>query len=335
MTKESGTPGSHTESPLTVAQARQRWPREAIREHLLPQPPHAKKQRVTYQQTAATSAKLGLHNHARPGLPKLGDITVEPEGGRYRPDQLKARGQRVNPLTVYPPDGRHVFHDTTYPWRCCGRVVTARGQGAGALVGPRHLLTVSHVVNWTANGAGWLLFQPDYYNGNVFSAANAQLIYSYEKITSSSEGEYDIAEDYVVCVLDQRLGDQLGWLGTKTYSDDWDGGNYWSHVGYPGDVGGGIFPARETWFSIANSWHPGFFEAGSGLDIETFASTNHGDSGGPVFGYWNDGPYIVGVVSAEGSLDGVITDPSTRTGNWIAGGSPMPDLVNQARSDHP
>ncbi len=153
-----------------------------------------------------------------------------------------------------------------------------------------------------------------------------------------------MAEDYVVVVLQDRLGDQLGWLGTTTYTSDWNGGSYWNHVGYSGDVGGGTRPAWELWFSIANSWQPGFFETGSGQDIETFASLNHGDSGGPVFGWWGDGgpyggdnagPYIVAVVSAEGTLDPVVTDWSSRTGNWLAGGSEMPDLLNQARGDYP
>ena len=81
-----------------------------------------------------------------------------------------------------------------------------------------------------------------------------------------------------------------------------------------------------------------------GPNIETFASLNHGDSGGPVFGWWPDGgpyggdpagPYIVAVVSGEGTMDPVITDPGPRTGNWPAGGSEMPDLVNQALNDYP
>jgi hypothetical protein len=54
-----------------------------------------------------------------------------------------------------------------------------------------------------------------------------------------------------------------------------------------------------------------------------------------VFGFWSDGPYVVGVVSAEGTLDPVITDPQSRAANWVGGGPELPDLVNQARSEHP
>lgn len=332
--------------PLTRLQAERRWSRDAIREFAFPQPPHAESRAVRRERPpshgpAEAEGDRG-HHVSGPGMPAAGDVTVVPETV-LPPRRFRAAGRDVEPLFVYPPDGRHVFKDTTYPWRACGRVTTSRGEGAGALVGPRHILTASHVVAWNSSDAGWLLFQPDYYDGDVFPSSYAQVTYYYEKLGTPG-GEYDVAEDYVVCVLRERLGEELGWLGTTTYADNWDGGSYWSHVGYPDDVGGGTRPAWELWFSIANSWHPGFFEEGAGLDIETFASLNHGDSGGPIFGWWKDGgphggtpagPYIVAVVSSQGTLDPVITDWQLRTGNWLAGGSELPDLVNQARQDYP
>lgn len=328
--------------PLTRLRAQAHWPREAIRSFAFPQPPRAKQHLVARRRTENASGERSRKHISAPNIPASGDITATPDLLLPR-RRFQARGKSLNPLFVYPPDGRSVFNDTSYPWRCCGRVTTNAGQGAGALVGPRHLLTASHVIGWTANDAGWLQFAPDYFDGEVFPSSWGQTVYSYEKI-SNADGEYDVAEDYVVVVLQDRLGDQLSWLGVTTYDDDWDGGSYWSHVGYPDDVGGGTRPAWEQWFSIANSWSPGFFESGSGLDIETYASLNHGDSGGPIFGWWGDGgpyggnpagPYIVAVVSSEGTLEPVITDPVNRTANWLAGGSEMPDLVNQARGDFP
>jgi hypothetical protein len=41
-------------------------------------------------------------------------------------------GRPVNPLFIFPPDNRRVFSDTTYPWRVCGRVVTAVATPADA-----------------------------------------------------------------------------------------------------------------------------------------------------------------------------------------------------------
>jgi V8-like Glu-specific endopeptidase len=330
----------HKHEPLTKLQAQRRWPREAIKNFAFPQPPRAKSYVVPRPKPDHTGAE---HRHVSlPGLPATGDITVVPEVVLPR-RRIRAGGNVVEPLFIYPPDGRQVFNDTTYPWRACGRVTTNTTSGAGALVGPRHLLTASHVVSWTSPDAGWLLFQPDYNNGDVFPSSYSTGVYSYEHVVGSPSGESALAEDYVVCILEDRLGDQLGWLGTTTYSGDWNNGSYFNHVGYPTDVGGGTQPAWELWFSIANSWHPGFFESGHGFDIETFASLTPGDSGGPVFGWWNEGPYgsepagpyIVAVVSSQGTLGPIVTDWSNRTANWLAGGSELPDLVNQAISAFP
>lgn len=43
-----------------------------------------------------------------------------------------------------------------------------------------------------------------------------------------------------------------------------------------------------------------------------------------VFGSWDDGPYVVGVVSGESSSE-----------NFVAGGSALTGLVRRARNEHP
>ena len=43
--------------------------------------------------------------------------------------------------------------------RTVGRVWTAAGSGTGCSIGPRLVLTASHVVNWLdGGGAGWIKF---------------------------------------------------------------------------------------------------------------------------------------------------------------------------------
>jgi V8-like Glu-specific endopeptidase len=71
------------------------------------------------------------------------------------------------PSNVFSPDDRYTFADTAFPWSTCGRVDTAAGFGSGVMIGPRHLLTASHVVNWGPNNtAGWLKFTPLFFDGN-------------------------------------------------------------------------------------------------------------------------------------------------------------------------
>ena len=84
-------------------------------------------------------AKLAVQPHVR-RIPKL--------------PQMKFGKLRYDPTTIFAPDGRRAYYDTTYPWRCLVRIVTPRGwSGSGVLIGPRHVLTASHSVDWTP---GWM-----------------------------------------------------------------------------------------------------------------------------------------------------------------------------------
>ena len=133
--------------------------------------------------------------------------------------RLVHRGAEVDPLIIFPPDGRRVYNDPTYPWRCVGRI-TSNGppRGSGVLIGPRHVLTASHVINWSNPGCTFRAHQFD--NSNLGSSF-ATSIWHYEKL--SDVDSENVEEDYVVIVLNSKLGDQLGFLGAKEYDDDWDG----------------------------------------------------------------------------------------------------------------
>ena len=85
-------------------------------------------------------------------------------------------------------------------------------------MGPRHVMTASHVVNWGPNNtAGWLKFTPMYLDGDEpFGSAYATTIYWWNKADGSDGiNSVEVAFDYVMCVLTTRLGDITGWMGSR------------------------------------------------------------------------------------------------------------------------
>lgn len=115
--------------------------------------------------------------------------------------------------TVFPPDDRIVFCDTSYPWSACGRVDSANGEfGSGVMVGPRHLLTVSHLIQWNDDGtAGWVHFIPAYCApSEPFGEAWAIKTYFKYKVIGPIIDSTEQMFDYVVCVLDHDIGNKRG-----------------------------------------------------------------------------------------------------------------------------
>ncbi|MHC4171710.1 MAG: trypsin-like serine peptidase [Planctomycetota bacterium] len=237
-----------------------------------------------------------------------------------------ARGERerTRATTIFPPEDRYTFSDTSFPWCTIGRVDTAGGQASGVLVGPRHLLTVSHAMVWNpGNSCGWVRFRPSYFDGSApFGDAWAIRWYAYRKVIGPWLSRAESREDYVVLVLDRRIGDICGWMGSRTYSDSWDGSTYWRHIGYPGDLAAGQRPSYERDIALD----------GEGSDSNSHKRAWHkgdvwpGQSGGPFFAWWSgeSWPRAIAVQSGEQS-----------TNNLAAAGSRMVNCIIAARNDFP
>jgi V8-like Glu-specific endopeptidase len=237
---------------------------------------------------------------------------------------LKGKRERTRATTIFPPEDRYTFSDTSSPWCTIGRVDTAGGYASGVLVGPRHLLTVSHAMVWNPdNSCGWVRFRPSYFDGSApFGDAWAIRWYAYRKVYGPLLSRAESREDYVVLVLDRRIGDICGWMGSRTYSDSWDGGTYWRHIGYPGDLAAGQRPSYERDIALD----------GEGSDSDSHKRAWHkgdvwpGQSGGPFFAWWSgeSWPRTVAVQSGEIS-----------TNNLAAAGSRMVNCIISARNDFP
>jgi hypothetical protein len=87
--------------------------------------------------------------------------------------------------------------------------------------------------------------------------------------------------------LDRRLRDITGWMGSREYLADWNGGSYWAHVGYPGDMGVGV----RSIFHGDGIMDSTISESTSGRNSFRIMHRNDylgGQSGGPAFGWWNN-----------------------------------------------
>ena len=232
----------------------------------------------------------------------------------------------------YPP--RMVYYPSGYPWGCIGRIFVwsdARQAnwswyGAAALIGPRAILSAGHIVPW-GSGTNWKAqFVAGYYDGSSASGPGGQ-----SWVTNAhgyDPGGQVVAHDMAVMRLQDPLGTWLGYLGTKAYADNWEGGNYWSLVGYPSAVN-----------SERPSWQGGIAvldddEDGDAQELEHHGDDTGGDSGGPFFGTWDDGPYAIGTVSGYEQVSGFL-GIGDEDNNIVAGGPALNAIVHYARDNWP
>ncbi|WP_162916766.1 trypsin-like serine peptidase [Dongia deserti] len=322
---------SHVENvfPMNPEELRRR-PREAAREEvprelqgLISSVPPSKS--VRFVERAAPSEAVAQTDSYRPAW----------IAGAFAPQRLRLpeppvvthRGHRLTPAIdchFYGSDDRRIYNDTSYPWGCVCRITNANGRmGSGALIGPRHILTASHVVAWNTDVAEKIEV---HFAGNAAQATVFDtLAYAYTQI-QGDPGASTVDEDYAVLVINERLGDRFGWLGTKVYSSSWDDLSVWFNMGYAVNPGTS-FPL----FQMGKSMDEDEFDYGSGRAMTTNADICRIQSGSPMFGFWENDPgaYAVAVVSAIGQVF------ASGLENWCSGGSDLSRLVNQARNENP
>ncbi|MGH7499478.1 MAG: trypsin-like serine peptidase [Gemmatimonadales bacterium] len=267
--------------------------------------------------------------------PSWADATYAPKiisRDRFRA-MRRINGRPVNPLYVFGPDDRWSFRDASWPWGLVGKVFTSSGwTGSAALIGDRIIATAGHVVPWDDN-PWWMRFVPGFYDGASLYGAGV------ESYVSDARG-YDVngdvtGYDWAVCRLYEPLGSSLGYFGYNGYDDDWEDDPYWSIIGYPGAVAGGQRPSFQG--SITSFDSDG--DSNGGLEIETRGDLTPGNSGGPMFGWWNGDPRLIGVVSGEEEEWSPGFWPwewaDTERGNVVAGGSGFTNMMAWGRTNWP
>jgi V8-like Glu-specific endopeptidase len=287
-------------------------------------------------------ARPGLSLERHPSSKFLNEVTDSVSFTSHRPEWIDAlpmprlvvekaaqmlrrfNGTRTEPLWVYD-NARHAFRDSSWPWGLVGRIFNNQGfNGSGALIGDRLVITAGHMVPWSSQ-SWWMRFVPAYFNGSSLFGAGVESYVSDARGYNTGGTGYD----WAILRLYEPLGSSLGYFGYNSYSTDWNNLPVWSNIGYPGDIDNAEEPAFQKGFTINDT--DGDSNGGEELETEN-CDLNHGNSGGPMFAWWNNGtdPRIVGVVSSQ-----EIDPGSSIHDNVFAGGDGFVNLCAWGRSNWP
>lgn len=282
------------------------------------------KRREAYPDSAApqqdaTCASLDLALLEEDPATKALDAFVPPEAalrpvspqliGDPPPPLRRFSGKEVSPAAACPaqhlttwliggPDNRTVFRDTAAPWAWVGQIRNdGTGRASACLVGKNIILTAAHAITpYYAPGQPMkpgIAFWPAMYDNSsaLGPTWSANVINAAAWKVNAVVG-YDMA----ICKLDRPLGQWLGHFGADVYSDDWEDQARFTHVGYPFDRGDWTRPCFQMGISVGDDDSDEF----DTLEIETNADIASGQSGGPLWGYFDGGnPRVIGTLSGN------------------------------------
>lgn len=218
--------------------------------------------------------------------------------------------------TIINGESRSLVYPDTFPYTAvcklyCYWQQTAGGswlydsEATGYLIGRSTLMTSGHVGPRT-DGAGWMIkVIPACWNGQSLYGAGA---ISYVQTYSSWNS--DSGSDIKICRLFDALGDRVGSFGYRGYSSSWEDGEYWTMAGFPYDINL-TYMSHETGIAVRDDDDGDDITVdGHSYDttqVESDADEASGVSGAPLWGWWDDGPYAIGVhhgVERDGTVSG-------------------------------
>ena len=287
---------------------------------------------VTTQDVEAQVTALKLDDAGGGGTSYIPDWTpvaptpmLAPE--KVYPQIVRRNGARVRPEWVIDSDARSPYYPNAYPFSVVGRIFVWADAatpnwswwGTASLLGVRTILTASHVVPW-GSGNWKALFVPAFYDGaSIHGTWAASWVTNAQGYSSHSQGD-----DMAVMRLDVPLGNNLGWFGFRTYNPGWEDQSVWTLPGYPWDKDSGNRPWLHLNFPIIDDDNDG-----AGVELEYQADTEGGQSGAPVFAWFNGSADVVGTHSGGENNFG---EPRQ---NVAAGGNALTNLLHWARNTWP
>ncbi|KAK2750365.1 hypothetical protein FQN57_003845 [Myotisia sp. PD_48] len=282
---------------------------------LIPQPrdegscpvpfPRLESQRLTEDDGWGTGAAfwnfLSIEDEKSGGTPAFSAKGVH-SGQAFLFNHTSLQNNSADILSLESAD-LHSFHryrvidSTVYPWNTIGRIFFQRFKGdkggwcTGTLVGRSTMLTASHCFPWGYGSYRWMRFIPGYGYGNQSEPFGGSHVSQCRGIRNTHNVT---GVDYVICQLCEPLGDTVGWMGTRWWDND---SKYlhrpWFSSGYPVNTGHGQVQIFLTNLTLDNV--DPHRDLGVELESQVFASP--GWSGGPLWGYIDGQPSVVGVCS--------------------------------------